>query len=126
MKRCAPAQGSDRYLDFMSAQGLCFRMQVMDDPVDAYSFTVRVTPLSSQDEIAEDIPLIEPPNYFSVLTARERDVALLVAEGFTNEQIANRLCVSLSTVKSHLQNIFAKEHVANRTALVCLLHGTAH
>lgn len=126
MKRSVPTQGSDRYLDFMSTQGLCFRMQVMDDPADAYSFTVRVTPLTSQDEVIEDIPLIETPNHFSVLTARERDVALLVSEGFTNEQIATRLCVSLSTVKSHLQNIFAKEHVANRTALVCLLHGTTH
>ncbi len=126
MKRSVPTQGSDRYLDFMSAQGLCFRMQVMDDPADAYSFTVRVTPLTSQDEVIEDIPLIETPNHFSVLTARERDVALLVSKGFTNEQIATRLCVSLSTVKSHLQNIFAKEHVANRTALVCLLHGTTH
>ena len=126
MKRSAPAQGSDRYLDFTSAKGLCFRMQVIDDPADAHSFTVRVTPLSHSGEIEAETSLTGSSNQLSLLTARERDVAFLVAEGFTNDQIANKLCVSLSTVKSHLQNIFAKEHVANRTALVCLLHGTAH
>ncbi|MEG2477930.1 response regulator transcription factor [Gordonibacter sp.] len=124
MKRSAPAQGPNRYLDFTSAKGLCFRMQVVDDPADAYSFTVRVTPLPSQDELDPDSPSLRPNDRLSLLTARERDVALLVAEGFTNDQIANKLYVSLSTVKSHLQNIFAKENVANRTTLVSLLHET--
>ena len=121
MERRSPARGHDRYLDFTSAQGICFRMQVEDDPHDACSFTVRVTPLFDyQESNAQDSAA--PPDLLSHLTSRERDVALLVAEGFTNNQIAERLCISLSTVKSHIQNIFAKAGIANRTALVAQLH----
>jgi DNA-binding NarL/FixJ family response regulator len=51
----------------------------------------------------------------SVLTERERDVLRLLAEGQTNAQIADRLSVQESTVKFHVQNIFQKLGVANRT-----------
>lgn len=122
MTGSSPAQGEDRYLDFTNAQGLCFRMQVVDDPVDACSFTVRVTPLAGSGEPQTISPVAMQNNLLANLTPREHDVALLVAEGLTNSQIALRLCVSLSTVKSHVQNIFAKVCVTNRTALVVLLH----
>lgn len=122
MTGSSPAQGEDRYLDFTNAQGLCFRMQVVDDPVDACSFTVRVTPLPGSCESQTISPVTAQNNLLANLTPREHDVALLVAEGLTNSQIALRLCVSLSTVKSHVQNIFAKVCVTNRTALVALLH----
>src|SRR6266545_5577798 len=49
------------------------------------------------------------------LTERERDVLHLLAEGQTNAQIADRLAVQESTVKFHVQNIFQKLGVANRT-----------
>jgi DNA-binding NarL/FixJ family response regulator len=50
-----------------------------------------------------------------LLTERERDVLRLLAEGQTNAQIADRLSVQESTVKFHVQNIFQKLGVANRT-----------
>lgn len=49
------------------------------------------------------------------LTEREHDVLRLLAEGQTNAQIAERLSVQESTVKYHVQNIFQKLGVANRT-----------
>lgn len=49
------------------------------------------------------------------LTERERDVLRLLAEGQTNAQIAERLSVQESTVKYHVQNIFGKLSVTNRT-----------
>lgn len=49
------------------------------------------------------------------LSEREREVLSCVAEGMTNAQIAARLSVSESTIKFHLQNIFDKLGVANRT-----------
>lgn len=52
---------------------------------------------------------------FSQLTQRERDVLRLIAEGMPNAQIAERLAVQESTVKFHLQNIFQKLNVTNRT-----------
>ncbi|WP_329790701.1 response regulator transcription factor [Lentzea sp. DG1S-22] len=51
------------------------------------------------------------------LTGRELDVVLAVGRGFTNAEIAERLTVSLSTVKSHLTNVQGKLGVRNRTEI---------
>jgi two-component system, NarL family, nitrate/nitrite response regulator NarL len=55
-----------------------------------------------------------------LLTAREREIMLLVAEGLPNKLVARRLVVSEGTVKIHLHNIYQKLGVANRTALTAL------
>ncbi|GIF71755.1 response regulator transcription factor [Asanoa siamensis] len=52
------------------------------------------------------------------LTARERQVLALVADGLTNRQIGGRLRVSETTVKTHLVRAFAKLGVDDRTAAV--------
>jgi DNA-binding NarL/FixJ family response regulator len=49
------------------------------------------------------------------LSEREIEVLALVAEGLTNTQIAQRIDVSDNTVKFHLQNIYQKLNVSNRT-----------
>jgi len=49
------------------------------------------------------------------LTAREVEVLKLLAEGLTNQEIANRLIVSPTTVKTHVQNILQKLGVSDRT-----------
>jgi DNA-binding CsgD family transcriptional regulator len=50
------------------------------------------------------------------LSAREREVLALVAEGRTNEQIAARLVVSHRTVERHLSNIYAKLRLSGKAA----------
>lgn len=52
------------------------------------------------------------------LSQREIEVLQLIAEGCTNQQIAEELIVSLSTVKTHARNIFGKLGVKNRTEAV--------
>lgn len=54
------------------------------------------------------------------LTEREREVLTLMVEGLSNTQIAGRLGVSSSTIKSHVSNILSKFGVASRTEAVAL------
>ena len=54
------------------------------------------------------------------LTEREREVLSLMIEGLNNTQIAGKLTVSSSTVKSHVSNILSKLGVASRTEAVTL------
>lgn len=51
-----------------------------------------------------------------VLSERERAVAVLMASGLTNAQIANRLQISHASVKAHLGHIFTKLDVDNRVS----------
>ena len=48
------------------------------------------------------------------LSVRELEVLELVAEGFTNEAIAGRLCVSVRTVERHLSNVYAKLRLSGK------------
>lgn len=50
------------------------------------------------------------------LTSREYEILELVKSGLSNEEIAEKLYVSIHTVKSHMENIFKKLQVKNRTA----------
>lgn len=56
--------------------------------------------------------LIEP------LSDREREVLNLIAEGFTNQDIADALVIALSTVKKHVNNILGKLGVSSRTQAI--------
>ena len=60
----------------------------------------------------------QPPPPGLDLTERERDVLALMVEGLNNTQIAGRLTVSPSTIKSHVSNILSKLDVASRTEAV--------
>ena len=62
----------------------------------------------------------QPPLPGLDLTEREREVLALMVEGLNNTQIAGKLMVSPSTVKSHVSNILSKFGVASRTEAVTL------
>ncbi len=52
------------------------------------------------------------------LTRREFDLLALLWEGYTNQQMAERLFVSVNTVKTHLKNLYLKLEVNSRTAAI--------
>ncbi|MFC3884548.1 response regulator [Bacillus songklensis] len=52
------------------------------------------------------------------LTAREMEILLLMAEGKTNQEIADELFIALKTVKTHVSNILSKLEVQDRTQAV--------
>lgn len=58
---------------------------------------------------------------FGRLTPREREVVALVAEGLLDKEIAQRLGISYTTVRTHLDRCFQKLGVSNRSRLVRLL-----
>lgn len=90
---------------------------IKDEGVRTKTYVHRLlTALNQQEklEVAASIPqpMIEP------LSARERQVLGLIAEGLRNQEIADRLVLSLHTVKIHARNIYAKLGVNSRTQAV--------
>ena len=55
---------------------------------------------------------------FPELTEREGEILVLIAQGRPNPEIAERLCLSLKTVRNHVSNIFSKLQVADRAQAV--------
>lgn len=70
----------------------------------------------------------EAPNPFVDLSERELEVLRLIADGFSNADIAAQLVISEKTVKGHLSNIFSKLHLMDRTqaAIFAWKEGLVH
>lgn len=72
------------------------------------------------------LPGITGTDRVTDLTPRETEVAQMIANGLSNSQIAASLFISLATVKSHVNAIFAKLGTANRFEAIELLRGGPH
>lgn len=83
----------------------------------AYAGRATLSPEAAQALVEREN---QPPTPGLDLTEREREVLRLMIEGLNNIQIAARLTVSPSTIKSHVSNILAKLGVASRTEAVTL------
>ena len=59
-------------------------------------------------------PMEQPKKSNNLLTTREIEVLGLIAGGIKNEEIADQLCISPHTVRTHIYNIFKKINVPNR------------
>ncbi|WP_206662938.1 response regulator transcription factor [Anaerobacillus alkaliphilus] len=70
------------------------------------------------DEIANIKPIIDQ----LALTNREKEVLFLVLEGFNNQEIAEKLYISVHTVKNHITNIFKKLNVQDRAQAFALIY----
>jgi len=57
------------------------------------------------------------PGFMSILTQKEKDIALMIADGLSNKEIASSEKIALSTVKGHIGRIFEKAGVSDRVSL---------
>jgi DNA-binding NarL/FixJ family response regulator len=65
-------------------------------------------------ELGRAGPSAEPEDPLAALSARERDVLALLAEGLRNREIAERLVISEATVKTHVRHVLEKLRFRNR------------
>jgi DNA-binding NarL/FixJ family response regulator len=73
-----------------------------------------------QAESAKKEKKINKDVNIDLLTPKEKEVLTLLSKGANNQEIANALCVQDVTIKTHLNNIFKKLKVSNRTQAVLL------
>jgi DNA-binding NarL/FixJ family response regulator len=57
------------------------------------------------------------PEFLHLLTQKEKDIALMIADGYSNKEIAQEQSIALSTVKGHIRHIFEKAGVSDRISL---------
>ncbi|WP_432000518.1 MULTISPECIES: response regulator [Streptomyces] len=69
--------------------------------------------------------IVSPPTGIGALTGRERDVLILVAQGCSNQEIADELVISERTARTHVSNVLRKLQLTSRTqaALVAVRQG---
>jgi len=70
------------------------------------------------ERLSEPEPIVPAQEAPDGLTARETEVLVLIADGLTNQDIARNLHVSTATVKTHINNLFAKTGLKDRAQAV--------
>lgn len=80
------------------------------------TLTIRATPIGGLSVLH-----LCPATPLDGLTKRERDVAVLYAQGATNKSIARDLSISPTTVRHYIRNIYSKFHVTDKAMLARIL-----
>ncbi|MFJ3757612.1 response regulator [Streptomyces sp. NPDC090080] len=75
------------------------------------------------ERLSQPEPAVAATEALDGLTARETEVLVLIAEGLSNQEIARRLHVSTATVKTHINNLFAKTGLKDRAQAVRYAYG---
>ena len=74
-----------------------------------------VSPIAATSAPSPPPPILEDAG--GVLTARQREVAALIARGFSNQQIADRLVLTKGTVANHVEHILARLEARSRAQI---------
>ena len=104
----------------LGAAGFCHK----SDPPERLVETVVTVARGRMAFPYVDVRLLEL-NPLAGLTDREREILAALAQGMTNQQLANAFEISLNTVKFHLKNLYGKLGVDNRAQAVAKYLGRA-
>ncbi|NNE75874.1 MAG: response regulator transcription factor, partial [Pricia sp.] len=77
--------------------------------------------MEGQKYLSEEASLIIKKNEGSnmpIITRREKEVLLLISDGMTNNEIATKLFISITTVDSHRKNLLSKFEARNTATLI--------
>lgn len=119
---------NDRYIDEvlqLGAFGYLLKDSSGDDIIKAiYSVmegNIYLSPSISKKVVEEFVSFKKDSlehNLYNKLTNREREVLQLIAEGYSTREIAELLCVSSSTIKTHRNHLMEKLHLSKNSQLI--------
>jgi DNA-binding NarL/FixJ family response regulator len=108
----ALCQGAEGYLlKSATAEQICESIQNVMCGGAAMTPTIAAKVLKMFTQYAE-------PKGKYYLTAREKEILRLLVDGLSKKHLADRLCISLYTVDTHLKNIYAKLHVHSQIDVI--------
>jgi two-component system, NarL family, nitrate/nitrite response regulator NarL len=97
--------------------------------LDSYTTAAVIRQFVAAEEAPPPPPMASAPRdrERSPLSQREREIVALVAQGFKNKEMAEKMFISEQTVKNHLHNIFDKLGVSDRLELALYaIHNNLH
>jgi len=107
------SEGLDRVLDSLSSENLLTSTQINNEKY--YSL---LTKNSQEMNLKETVSHLNFQKDFNFLTKREKEVFYQLVDGYTNNQIAEKLIISPDTVKNHITNLYRKLKVNDRVKLI--------
>ncbi|MFJ8234228.1 LuxR C-terminal-related transcriptional regulator [Ureibacillus sp. NPDC094379] len=109
----------DEMVVTLNHQGVLVGAIGMAQKEDSFKYTANDrNTLNLISDVIASVIMHQIKNEETVLSKREQEVVELVKKGWTNQVIAEKLHISVNTVKRHLQNIYEKYSVNNKTQLV--------
>ncbi len=95
--------------------------------LDSHTTAAVIRQFVAADEPPPQLAPASPGRERSPLSQREREIVALVAQGFKNKEMAEKMFISEQTVKNHLHNIFDKLGVSDRLELALYaIHNNLH
>lgn len=92
--------------------------KILDAIQQVYEGGGALTPMVAKQVMAFLKPETQKPGSDSNLTTREKEILLLITQGMTNELIADKLFISVQTVRNHIKSIYDKLQVHSRAQVV--------
>jgi DNA-binding CsgD family transcriptional regulator len=107
-------------LDTLESRCTAVALDIARDTGDVRSARILQARLDRLTGLVEVLPVV-PQSLGPLLTAREREVAVLAARGESNRTIADEMGLSVRTVEGHLYQVFSKLGITSRSELAGLL-----